>query len=705
MALIGTIRKNSWLLIVMIAVGMGGFILQSIVSGGNQYAAGDRNTVGKINGKKIDYREFQETENILYGNSNTNSIYANKATLWNYFKNKTLAETIAEEAGLGVSKEELIDMEFGQNLSPIITARFKNQQTGMVDKNQLTQIKQMIDEGNLNPEYKRFWAVQEKEIAYDRLKTKMSNLVTKAMYTPSWYAEDISKLEESKANFKYVKIPFDKISDDEVEVTDADISSYINEHKALYTNKEEKRALKYVTIEVKPTDTDVAALKKEATELAAEFKKSEDDSLFTTSREGIYPMVYYNYDELPDALKKDSVRWNKGDVIGPYRDNDLFTIAKIVDKKIMADSAKARHILRSVEAGNVDGFAKAKATIDSLKTLLEAGKESFDSLAIKFSQDPGSASKGGDLGTFAQGRMVPEFNNACFHGKKGNFYVVTTRFGVHLIEVQDQIFNTREQKYRVAYVNTDIVPSQDTQDSLYTVASEILISSDNPTAFEESAKKVGLEVKKSMPLTANDYTFMDLGPGQTSREIIKWAFEPVTEKNDIAPNVFIFSNKEHYYNEKYILAFLSDVYPVGLRSVEEARKEVESLVLNKLKGEKIAAMVKSEDLNAIASQFDLKVEEANDVAFNSKFVNNLGNEPKVLNLAFNGEIAKTNGPVVGNSGVFYVSPISIIKPTTETNLVTAKKKISDAAKGSVAYKLFDAISNNVEVKDNRNKFY
>jgi hypothetical protein len=198
---------------------------------------------------------------------------------------------------------------------------------------------------------------------------------------------------------------------------------------------------------------------------------------------------------------------------------------------------------------------------------------------------------------------------------------------------------------------------------------------------------------------------MDLGPGQTSREIIKWAFEPVTENNDIAPTVFTFSNKEHYYNEKYILTYLSDVYPAGLRSVDEARKEVESLVINKLKGEKIASMIQSKDLNAIASQFELKVEEANDVAFNSKFVNNLGNEPKVINLAFNGEINKAQGPVVGNSGVFFVSPSSVVKPTTETNIVTAKKKISDEVKSSVAYKLFDAISNNVEVKDNRNKFY
>jgi len=709
MALIGTIRKNSWLLVVLIAVGMGGFILQSIVSGGNQYASGDRTTVGKINGKKIDYREFQETERILYGNSSSNNIYSNKSALWNYFKNKTLTETIADEIGLGVSTEELIDMQFGENLSPIISARFKNKQTGLVDKAQLEKIKQMIDvgtgEGGLNPEYKRFWAVQEKEIKSDRLKTKMSNLISKSLYTPTWYAEDITNLNETKANFSYVKIPFDKISDDKVEVTDQDIQNFINEHKNTYTNKEEKRALKYVTFEVKPSENDIASLKKQATQLAKDYRSSENDSLFTVANEGIYTIVYYKYDELPDQLKADSVKWNKGDVIGPYKDKDLFTIAKIVDKKVVPDSAKARHILRSVAPGDIEGLSKAKATVDSIKTILESGKETFNDLATKLSQDPGSAAKGGDLGTFAQGRMVPEFNNACFHGEKGNFYVVTTRFGVHLIDVQDQIFTSHESKYKVAYINTNIIPSQETQDSIYEIASEIITSSENNEQFEENIKKLNLSSKKSMPLTANDFTFMDLGPGQTSREIIKWAFNPATELGDIAPTVFTSTNKKNYYNDKYILTYLSDIYPIGIRSVDEVRADVEMLVKNNLKAKKIIDMVKSTDLSTIASQFDLKVESAENVQFNSKFVNNLGNEPKVIDLVFNGEIGKTFGPVIGNSGVFLASPKLITKPSTVPNILEAKKTISSNIKGSVAYKLFEAISNNVEINDNRNKFY
>ena len=704
MALIGTIRKNTWILVVLIALGMGGFIIQSVVTGSNRYASGDRNTLGKVNGKKIDGREFDQAEQVLYQNSNSNT-YANREKLWNYFKNRTLTETLGEEMGMGVSTEELLELEFGQDLSPIITARFKNPKTGQVDRTQLDQIKKLIDDDDLNQKYKLFWAVQEKEIIYERLKTKMVNLVSKAIYTPKWYAEASYNLDESTADFNYTKVPFDKVSDDEVEVTDKDIEEYVNKHKKLYTNDEETRVLKYIVIDVKPTEKDINKLKIEADTLAKKFKQSENDSLFAINNDGVYSSVYYKYEDLPEQLKADSVPLEKGTVIGPYKENGTYTIAKILDKKIVPDSVKARHILRSVQQGDVEGLAKAKATIDSLKTILESGKASFDSLAVKFSQDPGSSSKGGDLGTFTQGRMVGPFNDVCFNGKKGNYYVVNTRYGVHLIEIEDQIFNDNNPKYKVAYATIAIVPSQETQDSIMEVASELLISSGSPQALEDTAKALNFEVKQSIPLKENDYTFMGMGAGSTSRKIIKWAFEEGTEQGDLGPEVYTYSNKKLYYNEKYVLVLLENIFPKGLRSVDDVRKDVEMIVKNKLKGKKIAEMIKSPDLEAVASQFDIKVDTATHVAFKDKFVNKLGNEPKIISYAFNGEKEKVYGPSIGNSGVFLIKQLMINPPAIKPNVVTVKKTMADKVRNEITYKLLPEIAKNVKIVDNRSKVF
>lgn len=120
---------------------MGGFVLQDILTSNSRYSAGNTRTMGKVNGIVIDAVEFSETEAVLYGNSNTDNIYSNKANLWNYFKNKALAESIAKDLGVGVSNEELMDLQFGQNLSPIMQARYQDNQTGMIDRKQLEEIK------------------------------------------------------------------------------------------------------------------------------------------------------------------------------------------------------------------------------------------------------------------------------------------------------------------------------------------------------------------------------------------------------------------------------------------------------------------------------------------------------------------------------------------------------------------------------------
>ncbi|HVU86974.1 MAG TPA: peptidylprolyl isomerase [Pirellulales bacterium] len=89
----------------------------------------------------------------------------------------------------------------------------------------------------------------------------------------------------------------------------------------------------------------------------------------------------------------------------------------------MAKKAKARHIL-----------VPSKETCESLKTQIEAGAD-FADLAKKHSQCP-SGQQGGDLGEFAPGRMVPEFDKVVFSAPVGQVQgPVRTQFGWHLLEV------------------------------------------------------------------------------------------------------------------------------------------------------------------------------------------------------------------------------------------------------------------------------
>ena len=79
---------------------------------------------------------------------------------------------------------------------------------------------------------------------------------------------------------------------------------------------------------------------------------------------------------------------------------------------------------------------KAKAKADEVAAELKKNPNSFAELAKKYSQDPGSAAKGGDLGTFSRGSMVKGFDDAVFSMKVGEISgPVETEYGYHIIRV------------------------------------------------------------------------------------------------------------------------------------------------------------------------------------------------------------------------------------------------------------------------------
>ncbi len=104
----------------------------------------------------------------------------------------------------------------------------------------------------------------------------------------------------------------------------------------------------------------------------------------------------------------------------------------------MPEQARSRHILIKVAAGadaKTDAAAKAKAE-DILKQI--QGGANFADLAKKYSDDPGSKDKGGELGFAQRGTMVPEFDNAIFTQKIGDTKIVKTQFGYHIIQVEER---------------------------------------------------------------------------------------------------------------------------------------------------------------------------------------------------------------------------------------------------------------------------
>ncbi|MCB0530776.1 MAG: peptidylprolyl isomerase [Lewinellaceae bacterium] len=704
MALIGTIRKNGWILIVSMTLALGGFILMDIVTNAQRYSAGDVNSMGVVNGQQIKRDEFDNYEKLIYTNTQGNT-YQIRQQIWNYFVEKALVENEAEELGLGVSKEELIDLEFGNNLSPVIAERFKGQD-GQPNRATLSSIKAAIDQGSFtDPVNVAYWSVQEKEVKKARLQEKITNMVVKGIYTPTWQAEMTFRENNERIDFNYVRIPYDKIPESDVKVTDADYEAYLELNPHLYDQEEETRLISYATFDVLPTAADSAATKVAVGRMLEGLREAPNDSAYVVSNNGNVDNAFRKKDALPAIIADSMMNLPIGSIVGPYEDQGAWQIAKIMGRKVIPDSVKARHILLR------DASPANEQRIDSLMALLNAGTVSFDTLAIQNSADQGSAVKGGDLGYFGEGAMVPEFNAVCFYeAEQGKYYKVATQFGWHLIQVTGKKFIKNEVGARVAYLGQRIEPSTETQQTVKDKALAIVQQAKTLTALQDQAGKLNIPVQTSPALKASDFSLGSLGTGEDAREVVRWAFDKDTKVDAVGQEVFSFRDPSGgYFDSKYVVAALKSIVPKGPATVAslKANPTADQAVKNRKKAAIIKEKLKNaKDLNALASQWETQVDTAKAVSILQAYVPNGGAEPAVVGTAFSLEQGAVSAPVAGVAGVYVLQRTSG-KPELNMppDLTLFRRQVTSAATSSIRMNLLNTWRTQVELEDHRSRFF
>ena len=200
----------------------------------------------------------------------------------------------------------------------------------------------------------------------------------------------------------------------------------------------------------------------------------------------------------------------------------VLKLAKLHKYEMMPDSVEARHILLSV---NTQAELVAAQTLaDSLKTLIENGAD-FAELARTNSTDQGSAINGGDLGWFSRNQMVKPFEDAAFNNKKGEVTVVTSQFGVHVIQTTDR--GKLVPQVQIAYITRNVIPSTKTYQNVYAKASEFAGNNTTREQFDAAVAEQKL-TKRVANVGENDRQIAGL---ENARTMIRAAYE--AEENDI----------------------------------------------------------------------------------------------------------------------------------------------------------------------------
>ncbi len=711
MAAIGSIRKRSGLLIIIIGVALVLFLLTDFLGKANFGGPTGETNVGSIKGEPISQQDFAtRVETALQAQSQGQAITEAQRTqvrsrVWEQILRERILETEYSKLGINVTPEELYDQitnaqpgsliyqYFSDQQTGQVMDQFRNPNTGLLDGNKVIQTVGNI----LASENAAQWYPIEAAIKEDTKMQKYMTLLRSGLTATSTEAQTAFNEKNSTFSFNYTVKEFASIPDESVAVTDADLKAYYNEHKTEKRFKQttEQRDIKFVVFEMNASPEDIQTLRAEMSEMMPAFAADSNDTAFvlenTDQRLNEY-LAYKTADEINPQIKDAVLASEVGQVFGPYQQGDYLLISKLTGTKASPDSAQARHIFIQANPQDTASMADANALIDSLKSVIEK-KKNFAAMAEEFSDDLGTAANGGDFGDWltASRQDIPQaVVTNVLDGKKGDLTIVTSQAGVHLVEITNQ--TTAVNRYLLATIDNRIEPSKATANEVYNSASKFALEHKTRASFDAANEDNMIQVAQNVIPGAKM-----LGRVTDADEIVRWAFS--AEAGDIS---------EPKETENSIVVAMVDLIKAkGILPFEAVKEIIRPAVIN----EKKTAMIKSDlgqftSLDEAAGKLGAPVKSINNVNFDANVLpDGLGRELKVLGAAAAMSENEVSGVIEGNRGVFVINLMGKTPAAGEADLVSEKRQMSNTLSGRVNQSAYEALKTAADIEDNRALFY
>jgi len=707
MAAIGEIRKRSWLLVVVIVVGMLAFILGDTLSRGG--GAIEQAAIATVNGEEItslDYQqmveaEFEKTNRAFQALNGQPAPSSMKQQLTeNYlsqYLNQQMFQAEYDKLGIEVTDEEFNDLLQGNNVDGQLYEPY-GFFLGPDRKFSRDSLNRLLPAYLQNPGFQFFFEnIIGEQAEKSQLQKKYFNMLEKGLYVTSYEAKKSFEANGSTVSFDFVHAPFSSVTMEEAGVTESEMKAYYEEHKNEKQYKQkDKISFQFVEFEIAPSEDDLFAAREYLEDRVELFKEAKNDTAFVVNNSDT-KNTDFGVGNFPSEIDSIVNNAQNGDVIGPYRDGDYFKISKVL-KNSFKKEAEVRHILLGNREYPNQQVQQERA--DSLVKALKRNRRGFEDAVEKFSTDLGSKEKGGKYEWFDEKTMVPEFTKVSFEEPVGTITQTRTQFGIHIIEVLRRR-QSDEKELVVATVDSEIRRSRQTINAVRDKALEFITSFDknnvSDSAFRSAATKVGLSVTPADDVLITQKDMPEFGTN--FEQVKKWAFSKNTDEGDISD--------ELVFERTVAVAHLLKRSTAGTPSWEDLsqslKNAIEYEVMNKKKAEILKGRMSGATLEEIAGKVNASVLSAENVTLASSNITTIGNEPAVVGTAFGMEVNGTSKPVAGNSGVFVVKVKGKNPVATPENFDQQKTAGTSQLRANAKNRAFEALKELSGMEDNRER--
>ena len=697
MGVMTKMRESTGVILWILVLSFGGLWVLQDSGALDNIGFQQRQNIAVVDGEPITYQEYtQALEQEVRAYQQRSGEPASQAVrdqyadvIYDRLVENKLREREMDRLGIRVTDTEVREMFMGANPDPIVAQLFPDGEGGI----NRAQLQSVVD----NPEATADLIAIEDYLRAKRRAEKLNALLNAAIRVTDAEVDAEHVRRNRTASARYVALRYAEIPDSAVTVTDDDLEDFYDEHRDDF-ERERTVSIDFVALSQEPSAEDSAAVMNDLAELRAGFAATEDDSAFVAQNftQTPYDGAYVNAGGLaPEVAQAVFADPTEGRVVGPILVGDEARLVKITGvREAAAPAVRARHILIGQRGDTEAQRAQQLVQAQQLRERL-AGGESFETLARQYSQDPGSASRGGDLGWFGRGQMVAPFEEAAFDAPVGQVVgPVETDYGYHLILPTART----SQEVQLAQVSHVVGATSATLRTVRDKADDLKYYTEEGGDFAAEAERQGLDVQQAV-LQGDQQFIPGLGNSRTVRSFVARA-----KKGDVSDVIDT--------GTAFVVVRVADVQPEGYRSLAEVREEIEPRVrLEKKKEVQVATLREALDANGFDGLVAVTGGTSGstpDLSATNPTVPGLGREPAFVGTAFGLEPGQTSGVVAGTNAAFVVrtTDVTAADPAqmTDAQRTQLRNELVNRERQRLVNQWLEKLRDGAEIEDHRALF-